>query len=121
MKKRLLVGFFSLVALAPFRCALAQAVSKIPAVKSVEESSTGIGSKTDERQIREPASEVTAGSATASNQTASPTLAGSTAAILNVPLNPVSEAQRNYNAGVALYDSGKLDEAISAFKEANKL
>ncbi len=99
---------------------MAQAVSKIPAVKSVEESSTGIGSRTDERQIREPASEVTAGSATASNQTASPTLAESTA-ISNVLLNPVSEAQRNYNAGVAVYDSGKLDEAISAFKEANKL
>ena len=118
MKKGLLVGFFSLVALAPFRCALAQAISKIPAVKSVEESSTG--SRTDERQIREPASEVAAGSATARNQTASPTLAESTA-ISNVLLNPVSEAQRNYNAGIALYDSGKLDEAISAFKQANKL
>jgi len=117
MKKGLLVGFFSLLALAPFRCALAQAISKTTAVKAVEESSTGVG-RADERQIRDPASEAT-GNSTARNQTTSPTLAESTEAISNVLLKNV--AQRSYNAGVAFYDLGKLDEAISALKEANKL
>src|SRR6266850_6946755 len=117
MKKGLLVGFFSLLALAPFRCALAQAISKTTAVKAVEESSTGVG-RADERQIRDPASEAT-GNSTVRNQTTSPTLAESTEAISNVLLKNV--AQRSYNAGVAFYDLGKLDEAISALKEANKL
>jgi protein involved in polysaccharide export with SLBB domain/Flp pilus assembly protein TadD len=121
MKKGLLVGFFSLLALAPFSCALAQAVSKIPAVKAVEESSTGAVNRADDRQIRDPAPEANAGNTTARNQTTSPTLAESTEAISNVLLKAVSKAERNYNAGVALYDSGKLDEAISAFKEADKL
>jgi protein involved in polysaccharide export with SLBB domain/Flp pilus assembly protein TadD len=121
MKKGLLVGFFSLLALAPFRNALAQAISKTPAVKAVEESSSGVGNRADERQIRDPASEATARDATANSQTTSTTLADSNAAISNVLLKAAPEAQRNYNAGVALYDSGKLDEAISAFKEANKL
>ena len=120
MKKGLLLGFFSLLALAPFSCALAQAVSKTTAVKAVEESSTAAGSRADERQIRDPAPGANAGTATARNQTTSPMLAESTEAISSV-LKGVSEAQRNYNAGVALYDSGKLDEAISALKEANKV
>src|SRR6267142_3574664 len=120
MKKGLLVGFFSLLVLAPFRCALAQAVSKTTAVKAVEESSTGVGSSADERQIRDPASEPT-GNSSPKNQTTSPMLAESTEAISDVLLKGLSKAQRNYNAGIALYDSGKLDEAIGALKEANKL
>jgi protein involved in polysaccharide export with SLBB domain/TolA-binding protein len=121
MKKALLIGIFSLLALAPFRCALAQTGSNTPAVKAVGKSSAGVGSTTDERKIQDPASEAAARNATAKKQTTSPTLAESTEAISNVLPKAASEAQRNYNAGVALYHSGKLDEAISAFKEANKL
>lgn len=121
MKKVLLIGIFSLLALAPFRCALAQAGSNPPAVKAVEKSSAGVGSTPGERKIQDPASEAAAGNATAKNQTTSPTLTESTEAISKVLPKAASEAQRNYNFGVALYDLGKLDEAISAFKEANKL
>ncbi len=35
--------------------------------------------------------------------------------------NTAGEAQKNYDAAVALYESGKLEEAIAAFKQANKL
>jgi len=119
MKKGLLVGFFSLLVLAPFRCALAQAISKTTAVKAVEESSTGVG-RADERQIRDPASEAT-GNSTARNQTTSPTLAESTEAVSKVSIKTSSEAERNYKAGVAFYESGKFNKALSAFTESNRL
>jgi protein involved in polysaccharide export with SLBB domain/Flp pilus assembly protein TadD len=121
MKKVLLIGIFSLLALAPFRCTLAQAGSNARAVKAVGKSSSGVGSTTDQRKIQDPSSEAATGDAAAKNQTTSPTLAESTKANSNVLPKAASEAQKNYNAGVALYNSGKLDEAISAFKEANKL
>jgi protein involved in polysaccharide export with SLBB domain/TolA-binding protein len=121
MKKALLIGTFGLLALAPFRCALAQAGSDTPAVKAVEQPSAGVGSTTGERKIQDPASDAGTGNATAKNQTTSPTLVASSEVISNVLPKAASEAQRNYTAGVALYNSGKLDKAISAFKEANKL
>lgn len=46
MKKALFIGIFSLLALAPFRCALAQAGSNTPAVKAVEKSSAASESST---------------------------------------------------------------------------
>lgn len=67
-----------------------------------------------------PASEATVENATARHQT---TLAGgveSTEGNSNLS-KAASEAQENYVAGVAFYEAGKLDEAISALKNANKL
>ena len=39
----------------------------------------------------------------------------------NAPPQAAPEAQRNYDSGVALYNSGQLAEAIDALKESNKL
>jgi protein involved in polysaccharide export with SLBB domain len=77
MKKPLLVGVFSFLALAPLHSALAQTGSSAP-VESTE-------------------------------------------AISSVSPEAVLEAQKSYNAGVALHDSGKLDEAMAALRQANKL
>lgn len=121
MKKALFIGIFSLLALAPFRCALAQAGSDPPAVKAVEKSSAGVGSMTDQRKSQDPGPEAAGVHATATNQTILPTSADSTEATSKASPNVVSEAQRNYDAGVALYDSGQLGEAISAFKGTIKL
>jgi polysaccharide export outer membrane protein len=56
MKKALLAGIFSLLALAPFHGALAQAgINNTPAVRAVEKSSAAVGS-TDERRSQDPTS-----------------------------------------------------------------
>jgi polysaccharide export outer membrane protein len=56
MKKALLAGILSLLALAPFHCALAQAgINNTPAVRAVEKSSAAVGS-TDERKSQDPTS-----------------------------------------------------------------
>jgi protein involved in polysaccharide export with SLBB domain len=93
MKKVQLIGIFILVAFVPFRCALAQAGSP-PALDS-------------------------GGNANARNQTTLASAAESTDRNSNLP-KAASEADENYIAGVAFYDAGKLDEAISALKNANK-
>jgi len=120
MKKLLLAVIFSLLALAPFNCALAQTAGSSPDAKAVEKSSTIVSSPTDDPNRSEPASEA-AGNATAKNHTTS----GATAAARedNSATLPkaASEAQKNYDTGLALYNSGKLAEAIDAFKESNKL
>ncbi len=121
MKQGLLIGTFSLLVFAPYRFALAQAGSGPRAVKAVETSSAGAGNTTDDRKIQDPASEAAAGNATAKNLTTPPTLAESTEALSKVDVKTSSEAERNYNAGVTFYDSGKLDKAISAFQESSKL
>ena len=121
MKKALLIGIFSLLALAPFHSALGQTGSSNPAVKAAEKSSAGGGSPTDGRKIPDPAKEAAAGNATAKNQTTSGTMAESAETISNITSKAASEAQRNYNAGVTLYNSDKLDGAIAAFKESNRL
>ena len=69
MKKALLIGIFSLLALAPFRCALAQTGSSTPAVKALEKPSAGASSPADERKTPDSGTETAAGSATAKNQT----------------------------------------------------
>lgn len=46
MKKALFIGIFSLLALAPLRCALAQTGSSTPAVRASQKSSGGVGSST---------------------------------------------------------------------------
>jgi protein involved in polysaccharide export with SLBB domain len=94
MKKVQLIGIFILVAFAPFRCALAQAGSA-PALDTV-------------------------GNVNARNQTTLASAAESTDRNSNLP-KAASEADENYIAGVAFYDAGKLDEAISVLKNANKL
>ncbi|HEV2827401.1 MAG TPA: tetratricopeptide repeat protein [Pyrinomonadaceae bacterium] len=94
MKKVQLIGIFVLVGFVPFRCALAQAGSSV-------------------------ASD-TVGNATARNQTTLASTAESTERNSNLP-KAAAEADENYVAGVAFYDAGKLDEAISALKNANKL
>src|SRR5712691_10316219 len=78
MKKALFIGIFSLVALAPIRCAIAQVVDRSPNTKALDRSSV-------------------------------------------VATNAAVEAQKNYNAGMSLYDSGKLNDAIAAFKQADRL
>jgi protein involved in polysaccharide export with SLBB domain len=119
VKKGLLLAIFSLLALAPYTCVLAQASNNTPALKAVEKPSAGVSSTSDERKIQDPSAAVENGAN--KNQTISPTLSESTEAISNVRLKAASEAQRNYNAGVTLYDADKPDEAIRALKEANKL
>ena len=70
MKKALLIGIFSLLALAPFRCALAQTSSGTPAVKAQEKSPAGASGPGDERKTPGPATE-----------TADPATATATAAV----------------------------------------
>jgi len=117
MKKLLFAGIFSLLALAPFNCALAQTAGSSPDVKAVEKSSAVVSSPTDDPNHSEPASEA-AGNASAKNHTTSGATAESTSDALP---KAASEAQKNYDAGLALYNSGKLAEAIDAFKESNNL
>ena len=117
MKKLLLAGIFSLLVLAPFNGALAQTAGSSPDAKAVEKSSAVVSSPTDDATNSEPASEA-AGNATAKNHTTSTSTAESTSA---APPRAALEAQKNYDTGLALYNSGKLTDAIDAFREANKL
>ena len=119
MKKALFVGIFSLLVIAPLRYALGQAGSSVPDAKALEKSSAGASSTTDERRIQDPAPEAAAANGTAKNQTPKTTELPETGA--EVLSGAALEAQKNYDAGVALYDSGKLDEAIDALKQAKKL
>ena len=121
MKQGLLIGIFSLLALTPFRCALAQGGNNTRAVKAVETSSAGVGSTTDDQKSQDPASEGGNGNSTAKNLTTPPTLAESTEAVSKVSIKTSSEAERNYKAGVAFYESGKFNKALSAFTESNRL
>lgn len=93
MKKLLMAGIFSLLALAPFNCTLAQTTEERP----------------------EPA---IPGNATAKNHT---TVATSTESSSEAVPKAGLDAQKNYDTGLGLYNSGKLAEAIDAFKESNKL
>jgi protein involved in polysaccharide export with SLBB domain len=63
--------------------------------------------------------EAAAGNATAKNHTTAGTNAETTEESSLSKSAP--EAQKNYDSGVALYNSGQLAEAIVAFKESNKL
>ncbi|MEK6337237.1 MAG: tetratricopeptide repeat protein [Acidobacteriota bacterium] len=92
MKTAVFIGIFSLVVLTPYRCGLAQAAKNTPTINRA-----------------------------ANNQSSSSTLEESIEAIPNEPSRVASPAQMSYDAGVTLYNSGKLDQAISAFKKANKL
>ncbi len=121
MKKAVLIGIFSLVALTPYRCALAQAANSTSTIKPVERSSADVASTNGERRSQDSAAKGAAGIATAKNQSGSSTLEESIEAIPNEPSRVSSPAQRDYDAGVTLYNLGKLDQAISAFKQANKL
>jgi polysaccharide export outer membrane protein len=67
MKKALLAGSFSLLALAPVHCALAQAGINTPAVKAIEKSAAAVG-RTDERKSQDPTPETARRNATARRQ-----------------------------------------------------
>jgi protein involved in polysaccharide export with SLBB domain/TolA-binding protein len=95
MKKVQLVGIFILLAFAPFRSALAQAGST-------------------------PTSEATVANASARHQTTLASAADSSEENSNLS-KAALEAQEKYVAGVVFYEAGKLDEAISALKNSNKL
>ena len=121
MKQGLLIGIFSLLVLNPFRCALAQGGNNTRAAKAFETSSAGVGSTTDDQKSQDPASETGPGNSTAKNLTAPPTSAESTETVSKAGSKTSSEAEKNYNAGVAFYESGKFNKAISAFTESNRL
>lgn len=114
MKKLLMAGIFSLLALAPFYCTLAQTPDSSPDAKAVEKSST----VAEESQSAEPATP--RGNATAKNHTTGGTITESTSANSEALAKAAGEAQKNYETGLGLYNSGKLAEAIDAFKESNK-
>jgi protein involved in polysaccharide export with SLBB domain/Flp pilus assembly protein TadD len=120
MKNVLLIGIFSLLVLTPFRCAEAQAGSNTEPAKAVEKSS-GIVIANGESRIHDTVSEAAARNATARNQTSPVSLAEPAEELANALPQPSTEAERKYNAGVVLYNSGKLDAATSAFNETNRL
>ncbi|MEP6636622.1 MAG: polysaccharide biosynthesis/export family protein [Acidobacteriota bacterium] len=111
MKKAIVLGIFSWLALFPCHSALAQTGST-PAVRS------GVIGTAADRKLTDPAAEA-GRNATAKNQGSPPATGESTDAISNV--SRPEEAERNYQAGFAFYGAGKLDEAIGAFKESEKL
>src|SRR5712672_4870521 len=91
MKQGLLIGIFSLLALTPFRCALAQGGNNTRAVKAVETSSAGVGSTTDDQKSQDPASEAGPGNSTAKNLTTPSTSAESTETVSKVGSKTSSE------------------------------
>jgi len=121
MKKLLLAGIFSILALAPLNCALAQTASSSPDEKAVKKSSAVVIPPTDERKNADSATETAAGNASAKNHTTASTTADSTGSSSDTSTKARLEAQKNYDNGLALYNSGKLADAIVAFKESNKL
>jgi protein involved in polysaccharide export with SLBB domain/Flp pilus assembly protein TadD len=112
MKKFLIAGIFSLLALAPFNCALAQTPAD---AKIVKKSSAAATPATDAHQSSEPSN------TTAKNHTTAGVGADSTPTMSEATPKAVVEAQKNYDTGLGLYNSGKLAEAIDAFKESNRL
>jgi protein involved in polysaccharide export with SLBB domain/Flp pilus assembly protein TadD len=112
MKKFLIAGIFSLLALAPFNCALAQTPAD---AKVVEKSSAAATAATDAHQSGEPSN------TTAKNHTTAGVGVDSAATSSEASPKAVVEAQKNYDTGLGLYNSGKLAEAIDAFKESNRL
>ena len=120
MKKALLIGLFSLLVFTPFRCAQAQSGSNTEPAKVIEKSS-GIVIAPGEPKIQDTVSEAAARNATARNQTSPLASVEPTEALANALPQPSTEADRKYNAGVALYNSGKLDAATNAFKETSRL
>ena len=112
MKKFLTAGIFSLLALAPLNCALAQTATD---AQTVEKSSAAATPGTDVRKSGDPSK------VTAKNHTTAGVGGDSTTTTSEATPKAVIEAQKNYDTGLGLYNSGKLTEAIDAFKESNKL
>ena len=119
MKKLLLAGIFSLLALAPFNCALAQTASSSPNAKAVDKSSAVVSSPSEDHS--EPATEAGAGNASAKNHATASTPAASPETNSDAVPKAALEAQKNFDNGLALYNSGNLGDALVAFKESNKL
>ncbi|HBB87178.1 MAG TPA: hypothetical protein DC047_06145 [Blastocatellia bacterium] len=114
MKKILIAGIFSLLAVAPFNLTLAQTAGSPDA--TVVKKSSAVAAPTEEHQSGEPSA-----NATAKNHTTGSTVADSNAPTSESLPKAAVEAQKNYDTGLGLYNSGKLAEAIDAFKESNKL
>jgi protein involved in polysaccharide export with SLBB domain/tetratricopeptide (TPR) repeat protein len=121
MNKAVLTAIFSLLAFTPLSNALAQTGSSGPAVKALDRSSAGISSTTDDPKLQNQGSDAVVGNASAKNSIDASKTTEPTDSTSSAPTKTELEAQKNYNTGVALYESGKLDEAIDALKEANKL
>ena len=125
MKKALFIAIFSLVALAPIRGAIAQVVDSSPDTKSLDRSSvvaTKKDSPSDERKDQDPTPETAAANPSAKNSTTLKKTAESTVTISDNPLSGAAvAAQKNYDSGLTLYASGKLNDAIAAFKQADRL
>jgi protein involved in polysaccharide export with SLBB domain/Flp pilus assembly protein TadD len=126
MKKALFIGIFSLVAvaIAPVHCVLAQVFNASDT--QAHEKSSAVATKQDSpndlRKFQDPAPETTAAISSAKNSTVLKETAKSTAAISDNPLSGATvEARKKYDDGMTLYDSGKLSDAIAAFKRADKL
>lgn len=121
MKKAVFIGIFSLLVFAPVGHALAQDGAGAPSIKALDKSSEGLGNNADDRKLQDPGPDAVVGNAPAKNSSDTPKTNESTDSTSNAPTKTELEAQKNYNTGVALYESGKLDAAIDALKEANKL
>jgi tetratricopeptide (TPR) repeat protein len=124
MKKALFVVIFSLLTLAPLRFVAARAINSSPKVRELKTSAADAtkNSAGHARNSQDPIPQTAAANSTATNAPASRKAAGSPDEISdNASGGPGAAAQKTYDAGMALYDSGKLDEAIGAFKQANKL
>src|SRR6267142_4506683 len=107
MKKLLLAVIFSLLALAPFNRALAQTPGSSPDARAVEKSAAVASSPTDEHN-REPATQAAAGNASAKNHATASTAAVSPETNSDAVPKAALEAQKNFDTGLTLYNSGKL-------------
>ncbi len=119
MKKTLSLGVVSLLALTASARAVGQ-VGGASAKGVVERSSAGQRNATGTDKL-EPASAIADASTTGSKKVVVLPSTESSSRTSTSPPHVVSEAPKEYSAGVALLDSGKPDEAIRAFKQAIEL
>src|SRR5260370_38151647 len=122
MKKALSTGIMSLMAAAPIASVVAQRHdSSLPAKAiqnfSLRSKSSDLASKCS---FQEQSGVAALTSANGKNSK-SGKIASDEAGSDNKAGGAAAEAQKKYEAAVAFYDSGKLEEAIAAFKQANKL
>ena len=122
MKKALSIGIMSLMAAAPIASVVAQRHDSSLPAKAIQNFSfrsrrsdlastgsfqqqSGVAALTSANGKNSTSGKI------ASDEAGSDSKAGGAAA----------QAQKNYDSAMAFYDSGKLKEAIAAFKQANKL
>lgn len=105
MKNAALIGILSLIAVAPNTSIIARN-AKASTVEKVDLPAVAL-------KLQDPSAETVVATSSSKNSTDSASDNSGTATS--------SEAQKTYEAAVAFYDSGKLEEAITAFKRANRL